>query len=89
VRSVFTYSFFGAVLHSAHISKHSISQSLWLRNRPIPFLEGVAAVFDWQPLIDRYNVSLTPQNADARAIASDFWITGNDMRAALSEYARQ
>jgi hypothetical protein len=40
------------------MSKHSISQSLWHRNRPISFLEGAAAVFDWQPLIDRYSVSL-------------------------------
>jgi len=71
------------------MSNHTISQSLWLRNRPISFLEGAAAVFDWQPLTDRYNVSPTPQSADARAIASDFWITGNEMRAALSEYARQ
>ena len=35
-----------------------------------------------------YNVSATPQIADARAIASDFIVTGNDMRAALSDYAR-
>ena len=55
---------------------------------PFPFLDGTTAVYDWQPVTDLYNVSPTPQSADARAMASDFFITGNDMRAALSEYAR-
>jgi len=35
-------------------------------------------VFDWTPLTERYNIAPTPQNADARAIASDFIVTGND-----------
>ena len=32
---------------------------------------GATAVFDWQSLTGDYDVSSTPQSADARAIASD------------------
>jgi hypothetical protein len=70
------------------MSRHSISQSLWLRTHPFSFLDGATAVFDWRPLTHDYNVSPTPQNADARAMASDFYAVGDDMRAALSEYGR-
>jgi len=63
--------------------------SLGLRKRPISFSEGLSAVFDHEPLSANYQVSATPQIADARAIASDFIATGNDMRTALSEYARE
>ena len=76
------------MVHLMCLSRHSISQSLWLRSRPVSFLDGATAVFDWQPLTGNYDVSSTPQSADARAIASDFFITGEDMRAALLEYAR-
>src|SRR5215467_15582618 len=62
--------------YTAHMSRHTISQSLWLRNRPFSLLDGAMAVFDWRPLTDQYNVSPTPQSADARAIASDFYTPG-------------
>jgi hypothetical protein len=63
--------------------------SLGLRKRSFSFSEGLAAVFDHAPLSDSYHVSATPQIADAHAIGSDFIATGNDMRAALSEYGRE
>jgi len=63
--------------------------SLGLRKRPFSFPEGLAAVFDSAPLSASYHISATPQIADARAIGSDFIETGNDMRAALSEYASE
>ena len=63
--------------------------SLGLRKRPFSFSEGLAAVFDHSPISASYHVSPTPQIADAHALASDFIVTGNDMRAALSEYARE
>jgi hypothetical protein len=63
--------------------------SLGLRNRPFSFSEGLASVFDYSPMTGNYNVSPTPQNADARAIGSDFIATGNDMRTALSDYGRK
>jgi hypothetical protein len=62
--------------------------SLGLRKRPFSFSEGLSAVFDYAPISASYHISATPQIADARAIASDFIATGNDMRAALSDYGR-
>jgi len=62
------------------MSKHSISQSLWLRNRPISFLEGAAAVFDRRPLIDRYNVSL---RFPARMISKDTIVSCPVLRTAF------
>ena len=64
------------------------SRSLFLRKHPFSFIDGATGLFDWTPLAERYNVSPTPQIADTRAIASDFIITGNDLRAALAEYAQ-
>jgi hypothetical protein len=67
----------------------SLASSLFLRKNRFTFSEGLASAFDWTPIRENYNISATPQSADARAIASDFIVTGNDLRAALSEYARQ
>ena len=61
--------------------------SLGLRKRPFSFSEGLAGVFDPVSMSASYYISPTPQSADSRAIASDFFTTGNDMRTALSEYA--
>ena len=66
-----------------------LSQSLFLRRQPFSFIDGAASIFDWSPITERYNMAPTAENADARAIASDFIITGNDLRSALAEYARQ
>ena len=62
--------------------------SLALRKRPFSFTDGLASAFDYSPFTRDYNVSATPQIADARAIASDFIVTGDDMRTALSDYGR-
>jgi hypothetical protein len=62
-------------------------QSLTLRRQPFSFTEGLASAFDYTPISQQYDVSSTPNAADARAIASGFIVTGNDMRAALAEYA--
>ncbi|MGE0853629.1 MAG: hypothetical protein AB7O44_29115 [Hyphomicrobiaceae bacterium] len=70
------------------MSRVDLSQSLFLRTDPFSFIDGATGIFDWTPLTARYNVSPTPQIADARAIASDFIITGNDLRAALAQYGR-
>ena len=72
-----------------HMSRMDLFQSPFLRKQPFSFIDGAASVFDWTPITDRYNIAQSPENADARAIASDFIITGNDLRAALAEYARQ
>jgi hypothetical protein len=64
-----------------------LSHSLFLRKQPFSFIDGATGVFDWTPITQHYNGAATPQSADARAIASDFIITGNDLRAGLAEYA--
>jgi hypothetical protein len=71
-----------------HMTRVNSLHSLALRKQPFSFSQGLASAFDWTPISQNYDVSATPQIADARAIASDFIVTGNDMRAALSEYAR-
>lgn len=71
------------------MSRMDFSQSLFLRRQPFSFIDGAASIFDWSPITERYNMAPTAENADARAIASDFIITGNDLRSALAEYARQ
>jgi hypothetical protein len=63
-------------------------QFLALRKHAFSFTEGLASAFDWTPVSRSYNISPTPNIADARAIASDFIVTGNDMRSALADYAR-
>ena len=60
--------------------------SLGLRKRPFSFSEGLSAVFDHTPISASYHGSAI---ADTQAIASDFIVTGDDMRSALSDYARE
>lgn len=66
----------------------STLSTLALRKRPFSFMEGAAVVFDYTPFTAAYHISSTPQSADARAIASDFIVTGDDMRSALADYVR-
>lgn len=77
------------MLQYTHVmSATNTLQSLTLRKSPFSFSEGLASAFDWTPVSRSYTISATPQAADARAIASDFIVTGNDMRTALADYGR-
>jgi hypothetical protein len=49
---------------------------LFLRKQPFSFSDGLTDVFDYTPLSASYRVSPTPQIADARAMASDFFAVG-------------
>jgi hypothetical protein len=71
-----------------HMSSTDLSRSLFLRKHDFSFIDGATSIFDWTPITARYNIAPTPGNADARAIASDFIVTGNDLRSALADYAR-
>ena len=62
--------------------------SLALRTRAFSLADGLASAFDYTPVSANYHVSATPEIADARALASDFVVTGNDLRAALTDYGR-
>jgi hypothetical protein len=81
----FTHLWYSA---SIYMTTAYTLQWLALRKQPFSFTEGLASAFEWTPISQKYNVSPTPNAADARAIASDFIVTGNDMRAALADYAR-
>ncbi|MBW4039309.1 MAG: hypothetical protein HIU91_10620 [Acidobacteria bacterium] len=49
-------------------------------------ISGAGRLFDWYGQFDEYNISRTPDEADARAIASDWAIVGNDICDAMAEY---
>lgn len=84
----FTQLWYSAYIYIYCMSTDHTLPSLTLRQDPFSFGEGLASAFDWAPISQKYNVSPTPNAADARAIASDFIVTGNDMRTALADYAR-
>lgn len=50
------------------------------------FLLGVAAVIDLGATMDIYNTDKTPAEADYKAIASDWQMTGVDLQKAFEEY---
>ena len=55
-----------------------------MKNKP-SFLSGFSSILDFEDLIERYNASATTQEADTRAITSDWEATGVDMRNSISE----
>ena len=53
------------------------------------FMQGVASALDIGGTLIQYNVSNTPQEADTRALASDWAITGNDIKAATEHLVEE
>lgn len=49
------------------------------------FLGGISRVLDLGSTLNLYNESESAEKADYRAIASDWKITGDDLRRALNE----
>jgi len=49
------------------------------------FASGVARVFDLFGQFDEYNRSETPDEADAKAIASDWIVVGQDIADAIEQ----
>jgi hypothetical protein len=49
------------------------------------FASGVARVFDLFGQFDEYNRSETPEEADAKAIASDWIVVGQDIADAIEQ----
>lgn len=80
----------GAAHHSMSRTKHAAWQSLstFLFARP-SFLEGLARIFDFGNTLTEYNRSRTPQEADARALASDWLMVGEDIANAESYFSRR
>ena len=50
------------------------------------FASGAARVFDLFGQFDEYNQSETPLEADAKAIASDWLIVGQDLSDAMEQH---
>jgi hypothetical protein len=50
------------------------------------FLSGASRLLDLWGQYDQYNQSLTPAEADARAIAADWIIIGQDLQEAMDEF---
>jgi len=49
------------------------------------FTSGAGRLLDWYGLYDSYNVSRSGQEADAKAIFSDWRVVGEDINDAMSE----
>jgi hypothetical protein len=50
------------------------------------FASGVARVLDLWGQFDAYNASSTPDEADAKAIAADWFVVGQDIIDAVEQY---
>lgn len=63
--------------------KYPKSRTDFLYSRP-SFVEGVARVLDFGNILNRYNSSSSPQEADKRAIRADWEAVGGDIEIAAS-----
>jgi hypothetical protein len=59
-----------------------------LYHRP-SFFEGIARLFDFNGELNKYNMSQTEDDADYRAIKSDWQHVGLDLLRAISEYEKE
>ncbi len=65
-------------------------KSLTFRFAPRPsFWEGMGRVFDVGGALSLYNADGTPEEADYRAIASDWSMVGQDFYMAIKAYERE
>jgi hypothetical protein len=53
------------------------------------FASGVARTLDLFGEFDQYNMSATPAEADAKAIASDWFVVGQDLAEAIEQEESQ
>ena len=69
------------------MSKKISDESSFLFARP-SFMEGVARILDFGNTLSQYNGSVNPNEADARAINSDWKSVGNDIREAEAKFKK-
>ncbi len=53
------------------------------------FMGGIAATLDMGGTLSVYNDSESPELADAKALASDWFAVGEDMRGAMGTFERE
>jgi hypothetical protein len=66
-------------------SKLKLVYSDFLFAKPSP-INGAARFFDFGATFDRYNVSTSEDEADARALHSDWAIVGQDIGSATEQF---
>jgi len=66
------------------MSKYKSGDSGFLFADP-SFLQGLASALDIGGTLLEYNQSATPEEADARALATDWAVVGNDMKKAIKQ----
>lgn len=74
-------------LYRAHNRKRAKVSSTYLVADP-SFLTGVARTLDLWGSLDSYNVSRTPQQADALALRSDWKVVGQEIVTAAKTHAQ-
>jgi hypothetical protein len=52
------------------------------------FMRGIARLVDPLGLLDTYNISSTPEQADYQAVLSDWMSVGDDIACAITEYGK-
>jgi hypothetical protein len=65
-----------------------MSRTFFLFARP-SFVEGMARIFDFGNSLNLYNESFTEQEADARALWSDWSMVGQDMNDAIQKVTQE
>ena len=53
------------------------------------FLQGIGSVFNISGIFFDYNYSSSDQEADSRAIASDWGVAGEDLKVAISKFQKE
>jgi hypothetical protein len=53
------------------------------------FIEGIGRVMDIGSTMTIYNDSLSPEEADACALGSDWQTVGQDLKTAINDYAKK
>lgn len=54
-----------------------------IKNRP-SFIEGFSSILNFKDIIEHYNASETEQEADLKAVTSDWEAVGIDMRNVIN-----
>lgn len=53
------------------------------------FVTGVSRILDFGSTLNTYNVSQSDEEADFKAIYSDWYMVGTDIKGAMEEYDRE
>jgi hypothetical protein len=66
---------------SDYSKENSLTDSLVVRPS---FIRGLGRIWDFRGILNQYNASNTPQEADFKALKSDWATVGKDIKDALN-----